>query len=382
MDALHFYLIFFLIVWTFGIIFRDKLKIEIHGLLMMRKTKRMREFIDRIAKRHKKFWKWYMNVGIVVAFITMVVTTVFLFYSLKTVFKKPAVSVVVPGVDMPGSQIYVPLGYGIIALVTVLVVHELAHGILARVEGVRIKSIGVMLLAILPGAFVEPDENDMKKAKRISKLRIYAAGSVANITLALICLAIAFLIGNFIIPAALHPDGMKITDVVPGSPASKVLKSGMVIHAINDHPTNNFSSYFAVVSKLKPGEKIKIQTDKGTYTLVTAHKPEDPKRGYMGIRSMENYVPKKGLESYAPLFSFLLEFSILLSWIQILNLGIGSFNLLPIKPLDGGLMFEELLKHLNISKDVAKSITNCIGIILVLIVLINITFSIGKGIIF
>ncbi len=83
-----------------------------------------------------------------------------------------------------------PLGYGLIALVTVIVVHEFAHGILARAEGIRIKSIGVLLLAIIPGAFVEPDEEEVKKANRLSKLRIYAAGSIFNIGFAAIALVI------------------------------------------------------------------------------------------------------------------------------------------------------------------------------------------------
>ena len=77
---------------------------------------------------------------------------------------------------------------------TVLVVHEFGHGIISRVEGVRIKSIGVLLLAVLPGAFVEPDEEDIEKSKRISKLRIFAAGSIFNLSLAAVALLLTFVI--------------------------------------------------------------------------------------------------------------------------------------------------------------------------------------------
>ena len=204
MDALQFYAILFIVIWTLAFLLKDKLKIEIHGPLLMRRTTRMRGLIDRIAQRHKRFWTWTMNIGIFVAFFFMVVMVYFLFTSLPSLFTAPQAALILPGVDLPGSPIFVPLGYGILALITVMVVHEFGHGILARVEGISIKSIGVLMLAILPGAFVEPDEEEIKKSKRSSKLRIYAAGSVFNIMLAALAL-IAFIgISNFAIPAAFN----------------------------------------------------------------------------------------------------------------------------------------------------------------------------------
>ena len=41
------------------------------------------------------------------------------------------VSIVIPGVEMPGSSIYIPFFYGLIALATVLIVHEFSHGFIA-----------------------------------------------------------------------------------------------------------------------------------------------------------------------------------------------------------------------------------------------------------
>ena len=42
-----------------------------------------------------------------------------------------------------------------------IIIHEFSHGILARVENVKINSIGLLLFAIIPGAFVEPDEEKL-----------------------------------------------------------------------------------------------------------------------------------------------------------------------------------------------------------------------------
>ena len=105
MDALQFYAILFIVIWTLAFLLKDKLKIEIHGPLLMRRTTRMRGLIDRIAQRHKRFWTWTMNIGIFVAFFFMVVMVYFLLTSLPSLFTAPQASLILPGVDLPGSQI-------------------------------------------------------------------------------------------------------------------------------------------------------------------------------------------------------------------------------------------------------------------------------------
>jgi len=68
MDILLFYGIVFVLIWTLALLFRKKLKIEVYGPLLMRKTTRMRGFIDRIAQKYSRFWKWSVNIGIPIAF--------------------------------------------------------------------------------------------------------------------------------------------------------------------------------------------------------------------------------------------------------------------------------------------------------------------------
>ncbi|MDD1763497.1 MAG: site-2 protease family protein, partial [Methanobacteriaceae archaeon] len=218
MNALWYYAIGFVVVWGLALIFKDKLKIDIEGPIIMRKTTRMRGFIDSIAQKSPKLWRWVMNVGIVVAVILMAFIVYYLAVSLKTVAVNPQVSIVLPGVEIPGSPIYLPFGYGLIGLITVIVVHEFGHGILARVEKVNIKSLGVGLIAILPIAFVEPDEEEINKLASVSKLRILAAGSIFNMMLAAVSIVIFFILTLFLIPYALPATGLEIMSVVPGSP--------------------------------------------------------------------------------------------------------------------------------------------------------------------
>ena len=105
-----------------------------------------------MANLSPRFWKWFMNVGIVISYIAMIYITWTLLSSLSSMLYAPSVSLVIPGVELPGSSIYVPLGYGLVALATVLIVHEFSHGILAVAEKINVKSVGLMLFAILPGA--------------------------------------------------------------------------------------------------------------------------------------------------------------------------------------------------------------------------------------
>jgi len=63
-------------------------------------------------------------------------------------------------------------------------------------------------------------------------------------------------------------------------------------------------------------------------------------------------------------------FSGLFGWVFALNIGIGVFNLFPIKPLDGGLMLEEVIKHFYRGKKV-KYLINVVSLIMLCLVLIN-----------
>jgi membrane-associated protease RseP (regulator of RpoE activity) len=380
MDVLQFYAALFIAIWVAAFLFKDKLKIEMHGPLLMRKTTRMRGLIDRIAQRHTRFWKWTMNIGIFVAFFFMIVMIYALLNSLQDLFTAPQAALILPGVDLPGSPIFVPLGYGILALATVMVVHEFGHGILARVEGISIKSIGVLILAILPGAFVEPDDEEIKKSKRSSKLRIYAAGSVFNLMLAALALVLFIGISNFAIPAAFEADGVHIDSVVPGSPASAVLKDGMVLESVNGVSVNNFTNYQKQLASLKIGQTVTIVTDKGKFIIKTEKNPNNSSRAYIGIRSSVNMqVNEKVANTYGDQLPWAwMYFKDLFWWIFFLNFAVGTFNLLPVKPLDGGLMLEEALRY-KLSDDQIKPIIYTISILLISVVAVSVIWGTGRG---
>ena len=379
MNGIWYYVIAFILIWIVALTFKKQLSqngFDIEFPIIMWKTKRLRGFINRIANISPRFWKWFMNIGLIICYGAMVLITYSLLQSLSTVLETPSVSIILPGVDVPGSSIYVPFGYGIIALATVLIVHEFSHGIISRVEGIKIESIGLLLFAILPGAFVEPNEEELQESSKLSRLRVYTAGSMANISLAVIALLIFSLISTCVVPATFSEDGIEISRIVEGSPADNVLQEGMIIESIDNKSLNSSNDYMELVSGFKPNQHISIATDLGVYDIELSHNPNNDSRGYMGIQASKHYVINKDVSDVwgndLPWIWFSL--SELFQWIFILNIGIGLFNLLPIKPLDGGHMFEILLSY-KLKEEYYKPIVKFVSIVLGLIIIFSVIYG-------
>ncbi|WP_458403077.1 site-2 protease family protein [Methanobrevibacter sp.] len=371
MNGIYYYLIAFALIWILVGIFHERLSkhgVELSFPVIMWKTQRLRGLISRINNISPTFWRWYMNVGIVVAFGAMIFITWTLVSSLPTIFETPSVSIVIPGVDIPGSPIYIPLGYGLIALATVLIVHEFSHGIQSVGENISIKSIGLLLFFIIPGAFVEPDEEELKNAKRSSRLRVYAAGTIANVTLAVIAILLVSLCSAGI-PHYFAEDGIAISRVVPDSPSDGILKDGMVLQSIDSHRITNSTEYLDIVGSYKPGDNISVKTDQGDYSVVLGKNPNNESVGYFGIQAVKHFELVDNSLGPVPWVLFILVE--LFQWIGMLNLGIGLFNILPLKPLDGGYMLEILLSY-KLKEEYYRPIVNALSVVMAMIIVFSI----------
>ncbi len=155
-------------------------------LLAMFKTKRLNKFIRKIAAKRPRFWRIFWNIGIFISFGFTIYGLYFFFSNLINLifFPSPEQGVVplIPGltVDLP------TLFYFILPLLFLLTTHEFAHGISASIDGVDIKSTGVMGVGVFFivgfGAFVEVDEWELNSSKhhRNTRLRIAGAGTYVN----------------------------------------------------------------------------------------------------------------------------------------------------------------------------------------------------------
>ena len=91
------------------------------------------------------------------------------------------------------------------------------------------------MFAILPGAFVEPDEEELNQLSRPAKMRIYVAGSMANLTLTAIAMVIMLALSSFVMPVVFDDDGVVINRLTEDANAKNYLSEGMIIKSINNN---------------------------------------------------------------------------------------------------------------------------------------------------
>lgn len=212
---------------------KEKLKLSFWGPIIMLKTDKGRDFIDWLA-RPKRFWKWYGNISLAALYIVMFIMVILLLQSAiyaTTVPKEyaPSASEVLA---LPGINPLIPLWYGLLALIVGVILHEFSHGILTRVGGIKVKSMGVLFFGVPIGAFVEPDDEGLREAKPIIRSRVFAAGPGTNFLLA----AITLMIFSWGFMGSLAPaqDGMLVDSVTKGFPAEMAgVEPGMIITHMN-----------------------------------------------------------------------------------------------------------------------------------------------------
>ena len=98
---------------------------------------------------------------------------------------------------IPGVTISVnSLPWFLLAAGFIILTHEIGHGVMCVVEGVRVKSAAVMFAVITFGGAVEPEEEDIKTASIWSRMRIYAIGSIINLITGLLTIPIFIFLGQ------------------------------------------------------------------------------------------------------------------------------------------------------------------------------------------
>ncbi|MDL5503950.1 MAG: site-2 protease family protein, partial [Candidatus Methanoperedens sp.] len=174
-------------------------------------------------------------------------------------------------------------------MIVTLMVHEFSHAILCKVEGIRVKSMGILLALVPVGGFAEPDEEqllgkkeektDIEKesrteepqigggvpgtekpsepkhtATRSERVRVLTAGVMANFVTAII----AFFLFFTLLGSISTVGDVMITTVIPGSPAQLAgVNQSMILTGINDIKVNNASDFLSYASMITPGSNVK-----------------------------------------------------------------------------------------------------------------------------
>ena len=348
-------IIYVLIAWVVIVIAAKGLKLEKYGVeikaySLVYKNKQVQSVLTRILGRTRRGIRIFADTSVIAGFIMMGFAFWFLIDNVSKFFVAPSdfseLTVLIPGVTLTSSS---SIAYFLLSIPIVLVVHEGAHGIVAALEKIKIKTGGFAIFIAMFAGFVEPDEEEFNKAKKISKLRVIGAGATANVIFAFVLGAVLLTNPLFalIMPEPLLsafyelPEGVLILSIIEGSGAEQAgLLANDIITSINDKPILNPLDF----PSLSPGETADVSVlrngENMDYSVKIIPSPEDPERGLIGIMR-DNFL------AYKPVLNFIewndLNVSMFLLWLWMISFFIGIINMLPLPILDGGKFLHTII---------------------------------------
>ena len=350
-------IIYVLIAWVVIFVTAKALKLERFGFTikpysLTYKNYKVQSALSKMLTRTKRGIRVFADVSVVAGFLMMGFAFWFLLANISNYFVKPTefaeLTVLIPGVTLTSAWAIL---YFLLSIPIVLVVHEGAHGIVATLEKIKIKNGGFAIFIALFAGFVEPDEEDFDKAKKISRLRVIGAGATSNVIFAFALGAILLTNPMFamILPEPFlglfyeSPEGVLVLSVIEGGGAEQAgIKENDIISKINDvrivspidfQKINLIPGEVFNVTVLRDGQEIVFPV-----TIMPA--PEDPERGLVGIMRDNNL-------SFKPIYNYIewnnLQFSMFLLWLWMISFFIGIINMLPLPILDGGKFIHSII---------------------------------------
>ncbi len=273
--------------------------------------------------------------------------------NIATFFVEPTefaeLTILIPGVTLTSAA---SITYFFLSIPIVLIIHEGAHGIVATLEKIKIKTGGFAIFIALFAGFVEPDEEEFNRAKKISKLRVIGAGATSNVIFAFALGAILLTnpLFGIILPEPLlsffyeSPDGVLVLSIIEGSGAEEAgLQPNDIITGINGIPVITPLDFQKL--ELTPGETVTVSVLRGEQVIeipiVITPSPDDPERGLIGIMRDNSF-------AYKPVLNFIEwnnpQVSMFLLWLWMISFFIGIINMLPLPILDGGKFIHSIIE--------------------------------------
>ncbi|WP_428326179.1 site-2 protease family protein [Nitrosopumilus sp.] len=351
--------------WVVIVIVAKGLKLEKHGFeikaySLTYKNKQVNSVLLKLLSRTRRGIRVFADVSVISGFIMMGFAFWFLlnnvanFFVAQTEFSE--LTVLIPGVTLTSAA---SITYFLLSIPVVLVIHEGAHGIVAALEKIKIKTGGFAIFIAMFAGFVEPDEEEFNKAKKISKLRVIGAGATSNVIFAFVLGAILLTNPFFamVLPEPLLstfyelPEGVLILSIIENSGAEQAgLLANDIITSINDKQILSPADFpslnpgdMASVSVLRDGQPLE-------FSLEVMPAPDDPERGLIGIMRDNSF-------AYKPVMNFIEwndpNVSMFLLWLWMISFFIGIINMLPLPILDGGKFI-----HTIIDKRISEKAVN------------------------
>ncbi|HUU76047.1 MAG TPA: site-2 protease family protein [Methanoregulaceae archaeon] len=390
--------------------------IVFYGPILAIKTSRV-QFFDWFRK-YTRFLRLYASFGVVMVILISVAITILLFISLQftLIIRPDPTGIYAPQniLLLPGINEYVPSTLAVwFAFVLTIAIHEMGHGILSRVENIKVKSMGALLMVIPIGFFVEPDEEELEKTRGMPKIRMFGAGITNNIIVGAVCFAAMILLMGAAVPTS-EP---VIQGVYKNYSADLAgVPSYSVITGIDGIDVNTRGQISAILNGTTPGQTVALtvlhEGLKKNYTLTLSQWPaelEQRDSGFMGIYYYNGGAIIDAIGGSLSPIGYLRLLTVpfdtsfggqmlrivafdtpdmqfyevpipwfwglvhLLFWSGWININVGIFNAIPMVPLDGGYILKEGVDRLFERRGLQKYAQPVVAFVssLVLVMLIS-----------
>lgn len=334
------------------------------------------DLMDRWAKKYGRFIRFLGYCSIGISFVAMGIGLFLMGLILVKLFTDPIQASIAPALPFTKLPVigYLSFTHWIIIIAFIATIHEFAHGVVARSFGIRVKKSGIailnLFLPIIPAAFVEPDEKQLRKNEPALYATI-AAGPASNIVSAFIVLLALSFIFIPIQQQITEPVGFSMVPTNSTAPAAIEGFAGeLIINEIDGVRVNDSSLFLTSLSPYVEGSVITLSgynsTDKTPFTknLTPVAHPTKENTGYIGA-TVSNNVDYTHKTWYTDLFAWFLK---LFQLLFLFNLFVGILNMLPIAIADGGQIFMYLLDNGN-KKNLGSRIAGIFTIAIVLIII-------------
>ena len=304
----------------------EKWGFELKPAYLMYRSGALKRFIERLSGWRRFLWMILGNMGLAFGVGLMVFCIYFMVNNLLRFLRPEAGGIAAAPVlpILPGITIRVYwLPYFFISVIFLFIIHEAAHGVIALLEKIPVKSAGFFLVLIMPGGFVEPDEKVFEKAPKISKLRVLSAGSSANLISGLLIL---LLMTSLYVPAS----GILVQETLAGGPSEKAgIRQWDAIYAVNETKISSIFDFSEYMANVKPGQTLILETSSGIHKVITTESSDG--RAIIGVILFPGYYRSRlGLSHLVDVHLYLT-----LYWINLLSINIAIINMLPLYPFDG-----------------------------------------------
>jgi hypothetical protein len=154
--------------------------IVFYGPIMAIKSSRV-AFLDWF-RHFSTFFRLYASFGVLMVVIISVGITVLLLISvhLTLIFQPEPTGIYAPRniLLLPGVNEYVPSTFAVwFAFVLAIAIHELGHGILSRIEDIKVKGMGALLFVIPIGFLLSLTRKNWKRRRECQRYGCSGPGS-------------------------------------------------------------------------------------------------------------------------------------------------------------------------------------------------------------